>query len=193
MSRELVRCFWTGNDPQMIQYHDEEWGVPLHEDRKLFEYMVLDSFQSGLSWQIILHKRAGFDSAFRHFDPGVIVTYGQNDIERLLQDERIVRNRRKLEATIINAQLVLDIQKEYGSLDTYLWQFVQGRTIHHNHQTSDDIEANSKESDLMSKDLRKRGFKFFGPTVCYAFMQGAGMVNDHLVGCFRWQELGGGK
>lgn len=191
MGDGLVRCSWAGNDPAMVRYHDEEWGVPLHDDRKLFEYMVLDSFQSGLSWRIILNKRAGFDRAFRHFEPGVIVTYGPDDVERLLKDENIIRNRRKIEATIDNAKLVLNIQAEHGSLSDFLWSFVNGEVEQHRHESMDEIEATSPESEIMSAALRKRGFKFFGPTVCYAFMQGAGLVNDHMTDCYRWEQLGG--
>jgi DNA-3-methyladenine glycosylase I len=182
-------CAWAGNDPQMVTYHDQEWGTPVHDDRKLFEYMVLDSFQAGLSWQIILHKRAGFDRAFGHFEPAVVAEYDLQDVERLMQDAGIVRNRLKIAATITNAKAALEIQREFGSLDGYLWRFAGGRTIQHRHEMDSQIGTTSEEAEAMSQDLRKRGFKFFGPTVCYAFMQGAGMVNDHLVSCFRYSEL----
>lgn len=185
----LERCSWVGDDPQMIRYHDEEWGTPLHEDRKLFEYMVLDAFQAGLSWRLILHRRAGFDAAFAHFEPAVVAEFGGAEVERLASDAGIIRNRAKIAATVNNAQRVLEMQREFGSLDAFLWQFVNGRTIDHAYVQTGQIGATSAESDAMSRGLKARGFKFMGSTVCYAFMQGAGMVNDHLVSCFRYNEL----
>jgi len=189
MADMLTRCTWVREDPQMIRYHDEEWGVPVHDDRKLFEFIVLDSFQAGLSWRIVLNKRAGFDAAFAHFDPAVVAKYGPADVERLMQDVGIVRNRLKIEAVIVNAQKMLEVQKEFGSLDAYLWSFVNGQTIINHHTDNSQVPATSPESDAMGKSLKARGFKFVGSTICYAFMQGAGMINDHLVSCFRYQEL----
>ncbi|HEY2003556.1 MAG TPA: DNA-3-methyladenine glycosylase I [Candidatus Saccharimonadia bacterium] len=188
---EPVRCSWVGEDKLMIRYHDDEWGTPAHDDRKLFEYMVLDAFQAGLSWRIVLHKRLAFDSSFVHFEPSTVVTFGEAEVERLMNDAGIIRNRAKIVATINNAARVLEIVREFGSLDQYLWGFVGGRTLDHAYENSSQIGATSPESDAMSRDLKARGFKFMGSTVCYAFMQGAGMVNDHLVSCFRYDELTG--
>jgi DNA-3-methyladenine glycosylase I len=186
---ERARCPWVGADPLMIRYHDEEWGTPVHDDRKLFEYMVLDAFQAGLSWRIVLNKRAGFDAGFAHFVPEVVAGFGPAEVERLVGDAGIIRNRQKIEATIVNARKVLAVQREFGSLDAFLWGFVDGRPIVNRHEVESEIGATSVESDAMSKALRGLGFKFVGSTICYAFMQGAGMVNDHLVGCFRYGEL----
>jgi DNA-3-methyladenine glycosylase I len=173
----------------MIRYHDEEWGNPVHDDRKLHEFMILDSFQAGLSWRIILHKRQNFEAAFGHFVPEVVAAMSSRDVERLMNDAGIVRNRRKIEATVANARLVLQIQRQFGSLDNYLWNMVKGKPIV-NHPTTDSaIASTSPESNFMSRELRLIGFRFFGPAVCYAFMQGAGLVNDHLVTCFRYEEL----
>ncbi len=188
---ELIRCSWPGAvDAQMIAYHDTEWGVPLHDDRKLFEFMVLDAMQAGLNWQIILRKREGFRKAFDDFDPQKVAQYGPDDIARLLADSGIIRNRLKVLAAITNAQHFLDIQREFGTFDAYIWQFTGGKTVVHKVQGHDDWQATSPESDAMSKDLIKRGFKFVGSTICYAFMQGAGMINDHMVECFRYKEVG---
>jgi DNA-3-methyladenine glycosylase I len=185
----IVRCGWVGSDPLMIRYHDEEWGVPVHDDRKLFEFMVLDAFQAGLSWRIILNKRAGFDTAFRHFEPAVVAAMTPGDVERLMQDTAIVRNRRKIEATISNARAVVNIQQDFGSLDQYLWSMVNGHTVVGSHESLDGVPATSQMSDDMSAALKGRGLRFFGSTVCYAFIQGAGLVNDHLVSCFRYREI----
>jgi DNA-3-methyladenine glycosylase I len=185
----VERCAWVGNDPLMIAYHDTEWGVPVHDDRKLFEYLVLDAFQAGLSWRIILNKRAGFDAAFEHFEPAKVAQFGPPDIDRLMSDTSIVRNRRKIEATIANALLVIKIQKDYGSLGAFLWGPSNGQAISCGYETSNLVPTTTKASDEMSKRLKDYGFKFFGPTVCYAFMQGAGFVNDHLRSCFRYSEL----
>jgi DNA-3-methyladenine glycosylase I len=184
-----TRCAWAGNDPLMTKYHDEEWGTPQHDDRKLFEYMVLDAFQAGLSWSIILNKRNGFDKAFVHFEPHGIAKFGEADINRLMQDSGIVRNRLKIAATIANSKLVLGIQQEFGSLDSYLWNMVGGKPLVSRNLLDGNIAATSAISDNMSRSLRARGFKFYGSTVCYAFMQGAGLVNDHIVTCFRYNEL----
>jgi len=185
----LSRCSWVGDDPLMIRYHDEEWGTPAHDDRRLFEYMVLDAFQAGLSWRLVLHKRAAFDRAFAHFDAAAVAGFAAAEVERLVGDAGIIRNRAKIVATVNNAERVLGVRREFGSLDAYLWQFVGGQTIDHGYERSSQIGATSAESDFMSRELKDRGFKFMGSTVCYAFMQGAGMVNDHLVTCFRYNEL----
>ena len=183
------RCHWPGNNPLMIRYHDEEWGVPLHDDRKLFEFMVLDAFQAGLSWSIILKKRENFREALSNFQPELIARYDENKIQNLLQNPGIIRNRLKLKATVANAQQFLKIQKEFGDFDRYIWQFTAGKTKVNRWEKSEDIPASTMESDATSRDLKKRGFKFVGSTICYAFMQAAGMVNDHLASCFRYKEL----
>lgn len=173
----------------MVKYHDEEWGVPCHSERKLFEYIVLDTFQAGLSWAIVLNKREGFRQAFDNFDPEKISLYALERIMELENDSGIIRNKLKIRATITNAQAFLEIQKEFGSFDKYIWGFVDGNPVVNHHQQDSDIGATSPESDAMSLDLKKRGFKFVGSTICYAFMQGAGLVNDHLVSCFRHVEV----
>jgi DNA-3-methyladenine glycosylase I len=177
------QCVWPGEDSLMIQYHDEEWGVPVHDDRKLFEFLVLDAFQAGLSWKTILHRRENFRKAFAHFDYKKVAKFDEAKEVELLQDEGIIRNKLKVKGTIINARLFLEVQKEFGSFDKYIWQFTNGTTLNGNRKVSSEIPATSPESDAMSKDLKKRGFKFVGSTICYAFMQAAGMVNDHLVTC----------
>ena len=189
VKKDIKRCDWTMGDELMIKYHDEEWGVQLHDDQKLFEYIVLDAFQAGLSWKTILHKRENFRSALDNFDPRKIAKYSEKKIEKLMNDAGIIRNKLKIQATITNAKAFLEIQKEFGSFDKYIWQFTKYKTIKHNRKTIQDLPATSKESDEMSKDLKKRGFKFVGSTICYAFMQAAGMVNDHTVGCFRCKEV----
>ena len=183
------RCNWPGNDPLMIKYHDDEWGVPVHDDRKLFEFMVLDAFQAGLSWKTILHKRENFRKAFDNFEPEVIAVYSEGKIESLLQDAGIIRNKLKVRSTVTNARAFLAVQKEFGSFDKYIWQFTNGKMKMNRWNHLSEIPASSHESDQMSKDLKKRGFKFVGSTICYAFMQAAGMVNDHLVQCHRYTEV----
>jgi DNA-3-methyladenine glycosylase I len=183
------RCPWPGNDELMIRYHDTEWGVPLHDDRKLFEFLVLDAFQAGLSWSIVLKKRENFRRAFDNFDPPKISRYTKKKMESLLKNDGIIRNRLKIEATVSNARAFLDIKKEFGSFDKYIWQFVNGKPIVSKWKTLRQIPASSPESDTMSKDLKSRGFRFVGTTICYAFMQAAGMVNDHIVSCFRYKEV----
>lgn len=173
----------------MIKYHDEEWGVPCHDDRKLFEYIVLDTFQAGLSWAIVLNKRENFRRAFDDFDPEEIASYAFKRIRELESNAGIIRNKLKIAATVSNAQAFLAIQKEFGTFDRYIWSFVRRKPIVNQHQKYLDIGATSPESDAMSIDLKKRGFKFVGSTICYAFMQGAGLVNDHLVSCFRHMEV----
>ncbi|MBI5649718.1 MAG: DNA-3-methyladenine glycosylase I [Chloroflexi bacterium] len=185
----MKRCEWHGNNELMLKYHDEEWGTPVHDDRKLFEFLVLDAFQAGLSWQIILIKRENFRRAFHNFDARKIAKYTARDTKRLLADAGIVRNRAKIAATIGNAKLFLAIQKEFGAFDKYIWQFTAGKTKRNKFKSLNEIPAQSPESDAMSKDLQARGFKFVGSTICYAFMQAAGMVNDHVVGCFRYKQV----
>ena len=184
-------CNWPGTDPLMTAYHDNEWGVPVHDDRKLFEFLVLDAFQAGLSWKTILHRREGFREAFDNFDAAKIAGYGEDRIQELMQDSRIIRNQSKIRSTVTNAQLFLKIQKEFGTFDKYIWQFTGGTTIYNNWTELTQIPAKSAESDAMSKDLIKRGFKFCGSTICYAFMQAAGMVNDHMVYCEKHSQFRG--
>jgi DNA-3-methyladenine glycosylase I len=180
---ETKDCIWPGEDALMRAYHDEEWGVPLHDDRKLFEFMVLDAFQAGLSWRTVLYKRENFRRAFDNFDIEKIALYDENKIQLLMQDASIIRNQAKIRATVANAQAFLRVQAEFGTFDKYIWQFTNGKTIENHPTMNSEIAAKSAESDAMSKDLLKRGFKFVGSTICYAFMQAAGMVNDHLSGC----------
>jgi len=181
--QSLNSCNWPGNDPLMITYHDTEWGVPLHDDRKLFEFMVLDAFQAGLSWKTILYRREGFRAAFDNFDIEKIAAYTEDKIQQLMQDTRIIRNQLKIRSTVTNAQAFLRTQKEFGTFDKYIWQFTGGKTKYNDWTELSQLPAKSAESDAMSKDLIKRGFKFVGSTICYAFMQAAGMVNDHMVYC----------
>ena len=183
------RCAWAGTDAQMVAYHDQEWGVPLHDDRRLFEFMVLDAFQAGLSWAIILRKREAFRAAFDDFDPRKIAGYGDREVERLLGDSGIVRNRAKIAATLSNAAAFLDLVDEHGTFDRYIWSFVEGAPIQNAWRTMAEVPAQTEESRAMSAALRARGFKFVGPTICYAFMQAAGMANDHEVGCVRHAEV----
>lgn len=185
----IPRCPWGENDTLYRRYHDTEWGVPVHNDRKLFEMLCLEGAQAGLSWITILRKRKNYRSAFDRFDPKKIVRYDSKKIKQLLADEGIVRNRLKIEATIQNAKAFLEVQKEFGSFDRYIWQFVEGNTIINRRRTMKDILPTTEQSDAMSKDLKQRGFKFVGSTICYAFMQACGLVNDHLVVCFRYKEV----
>jgi DNA-3-methyladenine glycosylase I len=173
----------------MIAYHDTEWGVPVHDDRKLFEFLVLDAFQAGVSWSIVLNKRENFRKAFHKFNPRRIAKYSTKDAKRLLNDAGIIRNRAKIKAAINNAQRFLEVQKEFGSFDAYIWGFVRGKPIQHRYKRMSQIPTRTKESDALSEDLYARGFKFVGSVICYAFMQAAGMVNDHVVGCFRYREV----
>jgi DNA-3-methyladenine glycosylase I len=172
----------------MMEYHDREWGVPVHEDRKLFEFLILEGAQAGLSWETILKKRENYREALHGFDPAKVARYGQAEITRLLGNPGIVRNRLKIEATPINARQFLKIQKEWGSFDKYIWQFVGHKTIRNKFGSLSEVPAKTQESDVMSKDLLQRGFKFVGSTICYAFMQAVGMVNDHTAGCFRHNQ-----
>lgn len=180
-----IRCDWTGDNPLMVAYHDKEWGVPVHDDRMLFELLILEGAQAGLTWQTILNKRESYRQAFNNFDVRTIARYGAKDAKRLLADPGIIRNRLKIAAAIQNAKAFLEVQKEYGTFDGYIWRFVGGRPINNRIKAMKDIPTNTKESNAMSKDLSKRGFKFVGPTICYAFMQASGMVNDHQTNCFR--------
>jgi len=172
----------------MIAYHDKEWGVPVHDDRKLFEFLVLEGAQAGLSWSTVLKKRENYRAAFRGFDPAVVARFTARDAQRLLKNEGIIRNRLKIQSAITNARLVLDLQQEFGSFDAYLWRFVKGRPRRHACRQLSPRPATAEESDALSKDLKKRGFKFVGSTICYAFMQAVGMANDHLTTCFRYRR-----
>lgn len=184
-----IRCAWSGNNPLMIEYHDKEWGVPVHDDRTLFEFLILEGAQAGLSWQTVLNKRENYRKAFAKFDAKKIARYTADDAARLMADPGIIRNRLKIDAATRNAQAFLEVQKEFESFDVYIWQFVGGKPIDHVLASMKDIPARTKESDAMSKDLLKRRFKFVGSTICYAFMQAVGMVNDHQVTCFRHKEV----
>ncbi len=185
----MKRCDWAANSPIMQNYHVTEWGVPVHDDRLLFEFLILEGAQAGLSWLTILNKRQGYRKAFDNFDARKIAMYSDKKIKELLANPGIVRNRLKVQATITNANAFLAIQKEFGSFDSYIWQFVSGRPLQNSWKKLSDIPAQTRESDAMSKDLKKRGFKFVGTTICYAFMQAVGMVNDHTVDCFRYDQL----
>ena len=185
----MKRCEWCGSDPLYVAYHDEEWGVPVHDDRVLFEYLTLEGAQAGLSWLTILKKRYNYRKAFDGFDYERVAKYADADVERLLGDAGIVRNRLKITSTIDNARGVLDIREEFGSLDAYLWRFVDGIPLQNEWATLAQMPASTDLSDAMSKDLKKRGFRFVGSTICYAFMQAVGMVNDHTTDCFRYQEI----
>ena len=181
-----TRCQWAGNDPLYQKYHDEEWGIPVHDDRKLFEMLILEGAQAGLSWITILRKRENYRKAFNNFDVKKIANYDSKKVKQLLENEGIIRNKLKINAAIINAKLFLDVQKEFGSFDKYIWQFVNGKPIINKWKDLKGLPAKTEESDAMSKDLKKRGFKFVGSTICYAFMQAVGMVNDHTIDCFRY-------
>jgi DNA-3-methyladenine glycosylase I len=185
----MKRCEWANRSELEQLYHDNEWGVPIHDDRSLFEFLVLEGAQAGLSWSTILGKRAGYRKAFDNFDAEKVSRYTENDVSRLLGNSEIVRNKLKINAAITNAKLFLHVQEQFGSFDRYIWQFVSGRPIRNSWQKMAEIPTNTAESDAMSKDLRKRGFKFVGTTICYAFMQAVGMANDHVVDCFRHGEL----
>jgi DNA-3-methyladenine glycosylase I len=183
------RCTWLGTDPLYVAYHDEEWGVPVHDDRTLFEFLILEGAQAGLSWITILRKREAYRRAFNHFDPRRIARYDKRKIAALLADAGIVRNRAKIDSAIKNAKAFLDVQAEFGSFDAYQWRFVDGRPIQNRRRSVGELPARSAQSDAMSKDLKSRGFTFVGSTIVYAHMQAVGMVNDHLVQCFRRREI----
>jgi DNA-3-methyladenine glycosylase I len=184
-----IRCEWASNDPLIIEYHDREWGVPVHDDLLLFEFLILEGAQAGLSWTTILRKRESYRRAFDGFDPVVVAGYDDRKVEELMANQGIVRNRRKIQAAIDNARAFIMIQKEFGSFDAYIWRFVGNRPIRNSWKNLTDLPAETKESRQMSTDLKKRGFSFVGPTICYAFMQAVGMVNDHTVDCFRYSEI----
>ncbi len=185
------RCEWAtlSNNPLMVEYHDKEWGVPIHDDKTLFEFLVLEDAQAGLSWETVLNKRENYRKAFHSFDPAKIARYKSKEIQHLLSDHGIIRNRLKIEATIANAKQLLIASKEFGSFDKYIWRFVGGTPIKHRFSSLSQIPPTTKESYAMSKELRERGFRFVGPTICYAFMQAVGMVNDHTTKCFRYDEV----
>jgi DNA-3-methyladenine glycosylase I len=190
VSRERGRCGWAGDDALYIAYHDREWGVPVHDDRSLFEFLVLEGAQAGLSWITILRKRPAYRAAFAGFDPAAVARFDARRVRALLRDAGIVRNRAKIEAAVGNARAFLEVQKEFGSFDAYIWRFVDGRPKRNAWKTLRQIPPSTRESEAMSRDLKARGFRFVGPTICYAHMQATGMVNDHLVGCFRYREVG---
>jgi DNA-3-methyladenine glycosylase I len=189
----MRRCGWPGDDPLYLAYHDEEWGVPVHDDRHLFEMLVLESMQSGLSWLTILRKRAGFREAFDGFNYELVARYGDKKIAALLLDARIVRNRAKIDAAIQNAKAAVQVRDKLGSLDQFLWEVIDGRPIVNRLRSYREAPAQTAESTKLAKRLRENGFKFIGPTVAYAFMQAVGMVNDHEVSCFRWRQVAGRK
>lgn len=184
-----LRCEWTGDDPLMIEYHDDEWGVPKHDDRRLFEDLILDGAQAGLSWRTILGRRDSYRLAFDNFDPVKVAAYDEAKIEELLQNAGIIRNQQKINSAVKNAKAFLEIQEEFGSFDAYIWGFVDGKPIDNGWQTMSDMPAKTELSETVSKDLKKRGFNFVGPTIVYAFMQAVGLVNDHTVDCFRYHEV----
>jgi DNA-3-methyladenine glycosylase I len=186
---DRVRCAWPGADPLMVDYHDREWGVPTHDDGEHFEYIVLDSFQAGLSWRTILHKRENFRAAFAGFDAERIARFGKRDVTRLMKDAGIVRNRQKIEATIGNARAFLELRDADGGFDRFIWSFTDGVTIRNAWSSMSQVPASTPQSDAMSRALRERGFRFVGTTICYAYMQAAGMVNDHVTACFRHAEI----
>jgi DNA-3-methyladenine glycosylase I len=186
--QSLVRCAWVGNDPLSVEYHDREWGVPVHDDRKLFEFLILEGMQAGLSWMTILRKRDNFRAAYDDFDPVKIAQYDQGKFEELMSNPGIIRNRRKIEAAAQNARSFLAVQAEFGSFDAYIWQFVGGKPKVNTWKTMAEIPAQTEESIILSKDLKKRGFNFVGPTIVYAHMQATGMVNDHTTDCYRYLE-----
>ena len=188
-SKTKRRCEWGTVSQLYIDYHDNEWGVPIHDDRTLFEFLILECAQAGLSWETVLKKRENYRKAFSNFDPVKVSRYSDKKVEALMGNKGIIRNRLKITSAINNANRFIEIQKEFGSFDTYIWQFVNGKPITNRFKSIQEIPATTKESDAMSKDLKKRGFTFVGPTICYAHMQATGMVNDHIVGCFRYKEI----
>ena len=183
------RCEWANSSALYLEYHDSEWGVPVHEERKLFEFLILEGAQAGLSWSTILNKRQAYIQVFDNFEPTKVASYDDSKVQALLANPGIVRNRLKIQAAIQNARSFLEVRDQYGSFDTYMWQFVDGKPVQNSWKILQEIPATTKESDAMSKELKKLGFTFVGSTICYAFMQAVGMVNDHMVDCFRWQEV----
>jgi DNA-3-methyladenine glycosylase I len=185
----MKRCAWADSDPLLLEYHDKEWGLPTHDDAKLFEFLILEGAQAGLSWLTILKKRGNYREAFSAFDPEQVARYTRRDLNRLLADAGIIRNRLKIKATITNARRFLEIREEFGSFDNYIWQFSGGQPIQHRFRSTAAIPAKTSESDRMSHTLRKRGFRFVGSVICYSFMQAVGMVNDHITACFRYKQV----
>jgi DNA-3-methyladenine glycosylase I len=188
MNKKPIRC-WNTDNPLYLKYHDEEWGTPVHDDRTLFEFLTLEGFQAGLTWELILKRRVALKKAFNNFNAEKIARYTDKDVKRLMNDPGVIRNRAKILAAINNAGRVKAVREEFVSFDVFIWKFVQGKTINHALRDFSDLPAESEESRTMSKELKKRGFKFVGPTICYAFMQAVGMVNDHLVHCFRYDQI----
>jgi DNA-3-methyladenine glycosylase I len=188
MKNELIRC-WETNNPLYNKYHDEEWGVPIYVDRKLFEFLVLETFQAGLTWELILNRRESFREAFDNFEPKIVAAYSDKKVNSFLGNPKIIRNKLKIISSINNARRVLEIQKEFGSFSNFVWSFVGDITIHNKLISLSDLPSQTKESIKMSKEMKRRGFKFVGPTICYAFMQAVGLVNDHLLNCFRHKQI----
>ncbi len=186
---EKTRCAWPGNDPLYVAYHDQEWGVPLHDDRLLFEFLILEGAQAGLSWITILRRREHYRRAFAGFDPAVVADFDEQKIATLLQDASIIRNRLKVHAAVSNARAFLKVQADVGSFDAYIWQFVDGKPIQNTWRSLAEVPAETAVSHMMSKDLKQRGFRFVGPTICYAFMQATGLCNDHVTDCFRYEQV----
>jgi len=182
------RC-WNTENPLYIKYHDEEWGVPVHDDQKLFELLTLEGFQAGLTWELILKRRDALKKAFAGFDPKIIANYKKTDVDIILRNPNVIRNKAKVNAAVSNAQRFIEVQKEFGSFDKFIWQFVNGKTIDHSLKSMSDMQSETSESQVMSNELKRCGFKFVGPVICYAFMQAVGMVNDHLTFCFRYKEI----
>jgi DNA-3-methyladenine glycosylase I len=189
MTRPLARCPWADGSPRYTAYHDNEWGVPVHDDRVFFEFLILEGAQAGLSWSTILDKRDGYREAFAAFDPARVARFDAKRVAKLMTNPAIVRNRLKIESSVDNARAFLEVQREHGSFDRYVWAFVGGRPIRNRWRTLREVPARTDESDALSRDLKRRGFRFVGSTIMYAFMQGTGLVNDHLVGCFRWKAV----
>jgi DNA-3-methyladenine glycosylase I len=188
MKSKLKRC-WNTDNPLYVKYHDEEWGVPVHDDRTLFEFLTLEGFQAGLTWELILKRREALRKAFDNFNPEKIARYSDEDVKRLMVNPNVIRNGAKILATINNALRLKEVQKEFGSFDAFVWKFVQGKTLNNALTDFSNMPAETEESKTMSKEMKKRGFKFVGPTICYAFMQAVGLVNDHLIDCFRYSEI----
>lgn len=188
VAKEKIRCAWPSNDRLMVKYHDGEWGVPIKNDKKIFEFLVLESAQAGLSWRTILYRRKGYKKAFANFDPKKVSKFTKKDVDKLLKDSSIIRNKLKIESTINNAKRFLEVQKEFGSFNKYMWKFVKNEQIDGERKTLKDLPAITKEAEEFSRDLKKRGFKFLGPTIVYAHMQAVGMVNDHTIDCFRYKK-----
>lgn len=189
MKSNYTRCEWCGDDPLYIKYHDEEWGVPVHDDRVHFEFMILEGAQAGLSWSTVLKKRENYRKAYENFDPAKIASFNEKKINELTADQRIIRNKLKIRSSISNAQLFLKIQEEFGSFDRYFWNFVDHRPVQNEFHTISDLPATTEVSDSIAKDLKKKGFKFMGSTIVYAHMQACGLVNDHVMGCFRYRDV----